>query len=319
METERSAPPLLSVRGLTKEFGAFRAVNDLDLDVYPGEIVGLLGPNGAGKSTLLSMVLGLLAPTSGEISLFGATTHQENREARRRMSYVPETQAIYDEMIALEYVDFFREIYGLPESDDDVLELFERLDLEKWINSRVANFSMGMKRRLGLIRAIATDPDLIVLDEPVANLDPRGIVKVRELLQQQRDLGRSVLVSSHLLGEIELLADRVIVMRNGSVVLEGTPSSIRDGQVIGGRIEVEIAGDIDQVMVALRRLPFVGDVRRHKDLIQIAVSSGDDHRQKISQCIHDEGAVVLQMTSNTVSLEDMFLTATADHGSKAKT
>lgn len=316
---EQPASPLLEVRGLTKDFDSFRAVNDLDLDVYAGEIVGLLGPNGAGKSTLLSMVLGLLAPTSGEISLFGARTLQENREARRRMSYVPETQSIYEEMIALEYVDFFREIYGLPKSDDHVLELFEQLDLEDWIDSRVANFSMGMKRKLGLVRAIATDPDLIILDEPVANLDPRGIVKVRELLQQQRDLGRSVLVSSHLLAEIELLADRVIVMRNGSVVLEGTPSSIRKEQVLGGRIEVEISGETDQVIAALNALPFVDAVTRRRDLIQISVSSGEDRRQAISQCIQDEGAVVLQMTSSTVSLEDMFLTATSDHALEAKT
>lgn len=305
--------PVLEVRRLTRKYGTFIAVDNLDLTVDRGEIVGLLGPNGAGKSTALSMILGLLPVTSGEIRLFGNKPNCDSLSVRRRIAYVPENQSLYDEMTALSYVTFFQNLYRTSCDATEIDQLFDQAGLGDWKDVRIGQFSMGMKRKLSLIRALSTEPSLIVLDEPAANLDPHGVVQVREMLTSQRDLGAAILVSSHLLPEVEHLADRVIIMHHGRSILEGTSSSITRGLRGSSQILVEVSGDVHEVVATLGSLPYVTSITRTDNLLTVQTEGNGDPRQDISQRIHATGAVILRMQQTNSTLEDVFLEITNTH------
>jgi ABC-2 type transport system ATP-binding protein len=219
--------PVLRLAGLAKSFrghlgiGRTVAVEKLDLDVAPGQVFGLLGPNGAGKSTTLKMVLGLIRPDRGEVSLFGSPPRDP--AARARVGFLPENPYFYDYLTAEEFLDFHGRLHGIPRAvrRERVADLLARVGLRGRERTPLRKFSKGMTQRLGLAQAILHEPDLLILDEPMSGLDPVGRREVRDLVLAQRAAGKTVFFSSHILQDAEMICDRVAILVKGSVRFEG--------------------------------------------------------------------------------------------------
>jgi ABC-2 type transport system ATP-binding protein len=220
--------PIISAFGLSKVFRDFwsrpkaKAVNDIDFEVYEGEVIGLLGPNGSGKSTTVKMILGLLYPTAGTLSVFGQSPRAV--ETKRQVGYLPEESYLYKYLTAIETLDFFGALFNLSaeERRDRSNQLLEMVGLSHARRRRVGEFSKGMARRIGLAQAMINDPSLLILDEPTSGLDPLGCKEVKDLILMLKKRGKTVLITSHLLSDVEDICDRVIILYGGKIRATGT-------------------------------------------------------------------------------------------------
>jgi len=301
---------IIQTHDLTKAFGDFKAVDHVNLQVRPGEIVGFLGPNGAGKTTTLLMILSLLTPTAGSVHLFGQQLQDDPFGLKRRIGVVIEAQSFYDEMTAWEYLMFFARLYGLAKPEARAHHLLERLNLWQWRDVLIGGYSTGMQRKLALVRALLHSPDLLILDEPVASLDPFGIVQVRELLLAEREAGRTLLISSHILSEIERTADRIGIIVHGKLVFEDTMESLRQRVRGVQHIEVELVSPVNGIAQVLTALPFVTDVKADGQRVTLLTCGDDDHRADVARALAGHGALVQAMRTVEPSLEEAFITIT---------
>jgi ABC-2 type transport system ATP-binding protein len=237
---------VLAVKGLQKVFqiGFFRkrveAVKNSTFSVRRGEIFGLLGPNGAGKTTTIKAILRLIFPTAGEITLFGRSAG--DREAAKRVGYMPENPYVYQYLKPLEFLDLCGRLTGIPKSElrDRSQAMVDKVGLRHAIDRPIGKFSKGMMQRVGLAQALLHDPELLVLDEPMSGLDPIGRKEVRDLLLEQRERGKTLLFTSHILSDVELLCDRVVIMRHGEITAEGSVHDLlRSPQ---RKVEIRLSG-----------------------------------------------------------------------------
>ncbi|TAD84984.1 MAG: ABC transporter ATP-binding protein [Bacteroidetes bacterium] len=220
---------LLAVNGLRKEFGTLTAVNDLSFTVNEGDIYGFLGQNGAGKSTTIRMLLTLIAPTAGSINIFGKSLHQHREEILSQIGAIIERPDLYKFMTAYDNLDLFARLSGLKPSRAQLMEQLDKVGLADRANSKAKTFSQGMKQRLGIAIALVHNPRLVVLDEPTNGLDPQGIAEMRAIIKDLSAVhGKTVMVSSHLLYEIEQMATRMIIIDKGKKVVEGTTAELFD-------------------------------------------------------------------------------------------
>jgi ABC-2 type transport system ATP-binding protein len=217
---------VIEARALTKRFGSRVAVDGLDLCVRPGEIYGFLGPNGAGKTTTIRMLLGILHPDAGAVVVCGRPVRRGDRAGRHLVGAVAEVQHLYGDMSCAEYLRFFAALYGLGWAQARVAGLLELVGLADRADDRAADLSKGLQQKLGLARALLHDPPVLILDEPVSGLDPHGIREVREIIGRERDRGRVIFLSSHVLSEVERTADRVGILRHGRLVFEGPTAGV---------------------------------------------------------------------------------------------
>jgi ABC-2 type transport system ATP-binding protein len=211
---------VIEAEGLTKRFGSRTAVDALTLVARPGEIYGFLGPNGAGKTTTIRMLLGILRPDHGDVRICGKLVRPGDTETRRLMGAVAEVQHLYADMTCREYLQFFASLYRVPQPDRRITQVLEDVKLGDRAGDRAITLSKGLQQKLGLARALLHDPPILLLDEPVSGLDPHGIREVREIVCRERDRGRLVFFSSHVLSEVERTADRIGIMRQGRLVIE---------------------------------------------------------------------------------------------------
>lgn len=250
---------------LTKHYGALVAVDHIDLTIPTGSIYGLIGPNGAGKSTTLAMIATLLQPTSGRIEVMGADPTHSPRQARRQMGYMPDSLGVYDDLRVDEYLEFFAASYGIGRARwaQLITDLLELVDLDVKRSAMVSSLSRGMQQRLSLARALVHDPALLVLDEPASGLDPRARVELRELLVGLNSMGKTVVVSSHILSELEEMCTDVAILEAGRLLASGPPrellDSIRSTRAIrvryaDGEEETHHVADLDAQAALLRRL-----------------------------------------------------------------
>jgi ABC-2 type transport system ATP-binding protein len=233
-----SAPLPLDVRGLTRRYGTFTAVDGLSFQVRPGEILGFLGPNGAGKTTTLRVCAGLLRADAGEIAIAGASLAREPLVARARLGLVPDDPFLYERLSAREFFDFVAALYGVPAATAAARAdaLIARFDLGEVADQLVESYSMGMRRKTAVIAALIHEPVLVMLDEPLNGLDPRGARSLKDLLRARADAGAGVLVSTHLLDVAERLCDRVLIVHHGRTRAEGTFDELR-GARAGATLE----------------------------------------------------------------------------------
>ena len=214
------AQPAISIRGLTKRYGSLTALNDLNLEVAQGEVLGFLGLNGAGKTTTIRLLLDLLRPTGGKAFIFGHDCWVEGLAARARVGYLPGELGLYADLTGLEVLDFLAGISGQPVDKHRRQELFDRLELpQKDLRRKLRQYSTGMKRKLGLIQAFQCDPPLLILDEPTESLDPLMQESFYSLLKDAKQSGKTVFMSSHVLSEVERVCDRIALLRKGELVL----------------------------------------------------------------------------------------------------
>jgi ABC-2 type transport system ATP-binding protein len=302
--------PVLKARDLTKTFGDLVAVGHVNLEIRPGEIYGFLGPNGAGKTTTLLMLLGILRPTGGEVAVFGERMHPSAVAAKRRIGVVPERLSFYEEMTAWEYLRFFAELYGVKAASGRAHCLLRHMDLWDWRGMVVGHFSHGMQRKLSLVRALIHSPDLIVLDEPVSGLDPQGVLQVREVLLEEHEAGKTIVMSSHVLSEVERLADRVGIMAGGALVAEDALDKLAHLTAEARRVEIEVVEGPEGLADSLRALPFVTDVIVAGRNMTVSTHADRDYRSDLGRILAGQGVVLAGMRAHDVSLEEAFLIIT---------
>jgi len=299
--------------GLGKKYGDFWAVRDLNLNIRKGEIYGFLGPNGAGKSTTILMILAVLRPTAGQFYLFGNQISGSMIESRRKIGAVSENQHLYLEMTMREYLNFFGELYRVRNRMGKIEELAERVELADVLDKRLRAFSRGMQQKVGIIRALLNDPELLILDEPISGLDPMGIHQVRSLIEEENKKGKTVIISSHMLSEVEKLCDRVGIINNGKLLAEERMANL--AQRLAGWIEldVELPEERHQAADLLKGLDFVIGISGEGRFIKIRVKTDRDYRHDVVRSLISQGLVPVGIQAKPMSLEEVFVAITKDN------
>jgi ABC-2 type transport system ATP-binding protein len=282
--------PAISIVHLTKRYGDLLAVHDLTLQVPRGALFGLIGPNGAGKTTTFSVLASLLRPTSGSVSVAGFDPARQTREVRRRLGYMPDVMGVYDGLRVDQYLEFFAAAYDVPRARwaATVDTLLELVDLTTKRDAMVNSLSRGMKQRLSLARALVHDPEVLVLDEPASGLDPRARVELRNLLVELRSMGKTIVVSSHILPELAEMCTEIGIMEKGRLLASGRPAEIRDRLGRGRQIKARLA---------------CGEER--------SFTVADDAEQvALLRSLLDDGLDVLEFVEVGHGLEELFMTIT---------
>jgi Cu-processing system ATP-binding protein len=295
--------PLVAIRGATKHFGAVHAVDGVDLEVGRGELFGLIGHNGAGKSTLFKMMLGLIPATAGEIRIAGASVGGANfRDVRRKVGYLPENVVLYDNLTGLETLHFFAELKGAGKRQCPAL--LDKVGLTHAAGRRVREYSKGMRQRLGFAQALLGQPQILFLDEPTTGLDPEGIREFYKILRGLKAEGVTMVLTSHILAEIQERVDRLAIMAAGKVRAIGTVATLREEIDLPLWFAVKVAHeDFEAVRAALCHLPVIAVEARDN---HVAVKCRREHKMPVIEALAVLGARVLDLTVREPSLEDVF-------------
>jgi ABC-2 type transport system ATP-binding protein len=302
---------------LTKRYGRLTALDRLNLRVAPGTIYGFIGPNGAGKTTTLRLLAGLLDPTSGDVRLMGERLGRGGEQAQRLVGYMPDFFGVYDDLRVWEYLDFFARCYGLSAARrrSAVDQLLDLVDLAHKRDSFVQSLSRGMQQRLCLAHALVHDPPVLLLDEPASGLDPRARVELRELLRTLRDMGKTVLLSSHILSELAEVCTEIGIMEHGTLIASGTLNDVRRQLQGGAALLVQVLRDPEQAITLLQGLPGVETVKpdpANERLLRV-VGTLDEEQQAVAlQKLLAAGIPVSSFHVELDSLETLFLRLTED-------
>jgi len=310
--------PIIELRGVTKRYGQLTAVDDLTLAIEEGEIFGFVGPNGAGKTTTLRMIATLLQPTKGEILVAGSSARTHPGLVRRAIGYMPDFPGVYDDTKVWEFLDFFAACHEIPEPHrtqliDDLLELVE---LSHRREDMVETLSRGMKQRLSLARALVHDPQILVLDEPAAGLDPRARVEMRELLMELRRLGKTVFFSTHVLSDVAQIATRVGIIEAGRLVAVGTIQELSTTLAPQRVVRLGLLDGIEQAMGLLRAMQGVHKVDSSLDStdgrgeITLEFTGDDNALSAMMASLVGQGIPIVHFSEVTRDLEQVFLRAT---------
>mgnify|MGYP001271849341 FL=1 len=304
---------MISTRNLTKTYPEVEAVKQVTLNVRAGEVYGFLGPNGAGKSTTMAMLLGLIKPTSGELSLFGTSLQDDYFAIKNAIGVVGENPYFFDEMTAWEFLSFHADIFMMESKENRINELMETVGLRQYANIRPSEYSRGMRQKLSFVRALLHKPDLLMLDEPVSGLDPHGIRQIRGLIEEQKKSGTTIFISSHILSEIERTADRIAIMHKGKLLVEDNLDGLRYSVDQSVRVNVEVANVPEALSRMLSKIPHIVDHNIDGQHIEIRLDASSDYRAELSSAITASGATIIGMETRKASLEETFMTFTDDN------
>ncbi|OLZ42366.1 copper ABC transporter ATP-binding protein [Natrinema saccharevitans] len=305
----------IDISGVTKRYGTETALDGLSLSVERGEIYGFLGPNGAGKSTTINLLLDFIRPTAGEVRVFDLDAQANALEIRQRTGILPEGAELYERLTGRQHVEFAIESKG---ADDDPDELIERVGLSPDAAAKKAGgYSKGMAQRLTFATALVGEPDLLILDEPSTGLDPNGARRMREIIREENDRGATVFFSSHVLGQVEAVCDRVGILRDGHLIAEDTVEGLRDSMPDQTRLRVtldRIPDDSDAALAAVEAIDGVSSVTPEGRTLVVACE--DRAKTEVLHAIEEYGVTVEDFATDESSLEDLFVayTAGADGG-----
>ena len=305
---------MIDILHLHKEYKGLTAVNDLSLHLDAGDIFGFIGPNGAGKTTTIKMLATLLRPTSGTARIDGIDVVEYPEAVRERIGYMPAFFGIYDDMRVWEYLDFFAGAYRLPKAQrprliDDVLALTD-LGVKK--DNYVEELSTGMKQRLCLAKTLIHDPKVLLLDEPASGLDPRARIEIKELFKELKAMGKTIIISSHILPELADFCNKVGIIERGQMLIEGDVQDIM-AQVVGGKtLEIKLLDgqEQDQAAELLQASPHVRSVRPVNAHLHIDFTGGEQDQADLNKLLVDHGLRVLTFAEQETDLEDIFMKVT---------
>ena len=301
---------VLRVQGLRKSYGARLAVADVSLHVKAGEVLGLLGPNGAGKSTTVGMISGLAAPDAGHISVGGVTLASDEFAFKRRIGLVPQDLALFEDLPALANIELFGALYGLPKHalKKRAMEVLDMVGLAERARDKPATFSGGMKRRLNIACALVHDPELLLLDEPTAGVDPQSRNAIFDNLEALKRAGKALVYTTHYMEEAERLADRIVIIDHGSVVASGTLAELVRVLPAAQTLDIDIEGMLDAT--ALRGVPGVSQVQLNAGRLTVGIDDLTQTAAGVLQAVAAGGATVRHLNSGRANLEDVFLALT---------
>ncbi len=302
---------IVKVRNLIKRYGDKLAVDNMDLSIQEGEILGLLGPNGAGKTTLINSIIGITEIQSGEVILFGKSMNEHAMEIKRRIGIVPQNIALLHEFTALENVTYFAQLYGLKgtELKDGVRQALEFTNLWEKRNDFPRKFSGGMQRRLNIACSIVHKPELIIMDEPTVGIDPQSRKHILESIRRLNEMGSTVIYTSHYMEEVEALCKRVIIMDNGRLIAEGTKEKlsefVREDQIA----EITLSDAAYSVTEAVKGVYGVKECTLSGNTMWVVLDKSSSITRVIN-AITDNGGVITKINMQEATLEDVFLALT---------
>lgn len=297
------------VKNLTKRYGPQRAVDNISFEVKTGEILGFLGPNGAGKTTTMKAITSYLSPSEGDITIGNYSIWNDQEQIKKSIGYLPEQNPLYTEMPVLDYLKYVAELQNIkPEKiKERILEMVNVCGLEGEKHKKIYELSKGYRQRVGLAQALIHDPEVLILDEPTTGLDPNQIVEIRELIKK---IGRekTVILSSHILAEVEATCDRILIINKGKIVANGTSEELRKAEKGNEIVKVLIEdADKNEVVKALQELPSVDMVDTlNGDYIEVQSRAGKSSSRDIFKLCVEKGWVLIQMTPIETKLEDVF-------------
>ena len=317
---------MIEVEHLTKRYGAHTAVDDISFTVEDGCIYGLLGPNGAGKSTTMNILTGYLSATAGTVKVAGHDIAEEPLEAKKAIGYLPEQPPLYPEMTVREYLLFVAELKGVKHKKDRAAmaeTAMGRTGLQSVQNRLIRNLSKGYRQRVGIAAALLGEPKVIILDEPTVGLDPAQVIEIRGLIH---DLGRThtVILSSHILSEVQTVCDRVLIISAGKLVAQGTPEELAGQLAARGTLSATAQGSREEVLAAAGQVEGLTDLHitaeKGGEVSFTAVcEGGSDLRGELSLALAKAGCPVLSLSTDSMSLEDVFLQLTESNDQKEVT
>ena len=303
---------LVEVQNLTIRYGRLEAVSGISFSIPRGEVFGFIGPNGAGKTSTVKALATLLEPHQGEIVIDGIDTTVDPEEVRKRIGYVPDAFGLYEDLTVQEYLHFFAAAHGIQKSRRHALvhDVIELADLRVKLHQQVDSLSRGQKQRLSVARVLLHDPELLILDEPAAGLDPRARIEFRELLKELQGMGKTILLSSHYLQELGELATRVGIIDQGRMVAEGPVDEVIRGAGIPERVEVELVETGEALLERLRAIAGVAQVTQSNGKIELSLGDAAGTPDELLVAIQAAGARVRAFAPCRVDLETVFLKLT---------
>lgn len=300
--------PVVQTEKLTKKYGNFVAVDRLTLTIQPGEVFGLLGPNGAGKTTTILMLLGLTEPTYGMVRVLGMDPSRQPLKVKSRVGYLPDQVGFYDDLSAYENLAYIARLNGLSGEtlEKRANEALARVGLAEVAHNRVGTFSRGMRQRLGVAEVLIKQPQLIIMDEPTSGLDPEATHELLDTIRSLKAEGITLLISSHLLHQVQEVCDRVGLFSRGKMVLEGSVDELAL-RVLGGayRIQVNAEGERQAILQALEKVPGLSHVRAVNEHLY-AMEAARDLRPEVAQAVIAAGARLYRLDVQAQSLDDIY-------------
>jgi ABC-2 type transport system ATP-binding protein len=306
---------IVTLDGVAKRYGEVRALDGADLAVSEGSITGLIGPNGAGKTTTMEIISTLLDRDGGSVAVAGIDPQADPRGVRRVLGWMPDFFGVYEGLVASEYLDFFAASHGVSRDRRKglVADLLALVDLEAKADADVNTLSRGMKQRLSLARALVHDPDILVLDEPASGLDPRARVQLRELVSELSRMGKTVIISSHILSELEGICSHMAIVDRGKVKAQGTVDEMRAALHDARRIVVRIGSDeAEQAEEIIRRSSLATEIVLERDRLVLSSPESEEMLAGLLTELVGAGITVIEWRVESAGLEDLFLRITED-------
>lgn len=309
---------MIEVSHVSRTFGSFRAVNDVSFSIPTGQIVGLLGPNGAGKTTTMRMITGFLKPTDGSIKIDGTDISEQPVESKRKIGYMPESAPLYGEMIVADYLAYVAEIEG-KNPQEKVPLLCKECGLEEVMHKNIADLSRGYRQRVGLAHALMNDPEILILDEPTSGLDPNQIEEVRSLI---KEIGktRTVIISTHILSEVEMLCSRVIIISGGKLVADSPTDQLRTRFGNSAVVRVTAKASEAELSAALNGISGISSLAFETSpegaAALVSIDGSTEIRPAIAKAVLSAGFELYELVLQRNSLEDVFHILTTENGAE---
>ena len=307
-------PPIPAVQtfGLTRTYGSLVALNNLDLAVNKGDLFGFIGSNGAGKTTTLRIIATFLAPSSGRAEVLGHDVVGDADAVRHVIGYMPDFFGVYKDMEVTEYLDFFGACYKIPtaQREKTVNDVLELVGLSEKRGALIGALSRGMQQRIGLARVLIHDPQVLLLDEPASGLDPRARIEMMAILQELQRLNKTIIISSHILSELQTLCNRVAIIERGKLIYSGPVQGVREQMSTGLVYWIKVSSDTLQAVELLKARPEVAEAGRVDDRIKITLVDHDTDPSCVAEALVRGGARLVEFREDEVGLEKVFLHVT---------
>jgi ABC-2 type transport system ATP-binding protein len=307
-------PPIPAVQtfGLTRLYGNIAALSGLDLTVNKGDLFGFIGSNGAGKTTTLRILATFLAPSAGRAQILGHDVVKDADAVRHVIGYMPDFFGVYKDMEVTEYLDFFGACYKIPtvQREKTVNDVLELVGLTEKKGALIGALSRGMQQRLGLARVLIHDPQLLLLDEPASGLDPRARIEMMAVLQELQRLGKTIIISSHILSELQTLCNRVAIIEKGKLIYSGPVQGVRDQMGQGRVVWVRVSSDPARAIELLKTRPEIAEVDTEDGEIKVTLSNLDTDRSIVADVLVHGGARLIGLREDEIGLEEVFMRVT---------
>ena len=304
--------PAVQTFGLTRLYGEMVALNNLSLTVNRADLFGFIGSNGAGKTTTLRILATFLAPSGGRAEVMGKDVVRDADAVRHIIGYMPDFFGVYKDMEVTEYLDFFGACYKIPSAQREktVADVLELVGLTEKQGALIGALSRGMQQRLGLARVLIHDPQVLLLDEPASGLDPRARIEMMAILQELQRLGKTIIISSHILSELQTLCNRVAIIEKGKLIYSGPVQGVRDQMASGRIVWVRVAGDPEPAMQLLKSRVEVAEAIQADGRIKVTLADHDTDHSLIAETLVKGGAKLLELREDELGLEEVFLRVT---------